>query len=231
MPSPFALEVTGVSKLYGRTVALRALSLRVPPGQTLALLGANGSGKTTVLKIIAGAVPPSSGTVSVLGNDVGRDRRPTRSLIGFLAGETYLYDDLTAAENLKFALTMAGCPATATEILGFLQSVHLASHADDRVRSFSSGMKRRLALARVQALRPRLLLLDEPYNSLDADGADLVDRWIGQVTSDGGAAIVATHDVQRVTAYADLVAQLDRGVLRYLGPLTGYRDDHALHVV
>ena len=95
----------GVSKLFGRTVALRGVTLRADRGQIVALLGANGSGKTTLLKILAGAMTPTAGTVTVYAPG---DAVPPRSHIGLLASETYLYDDLTAAENVRFTLTMSG---------------------------------------------------------------------------------------------------------------------------
>lgn len=230
MPSPHALEIAGLSKLYGRTIALRAITLRLEPGQILALLGANGSGKTTLLKIVAGAVAPTVGTVAIFADERSQDPRRARSHSGLLASETYLYDDLTAAENVRFTLTMAGQNASDARVLSALEAVRLATHAGDRVRSFSSGMKRRLAVARVQVLQPRLLLLDEPYNSLDADGTDMIDDWIRSVATMGGAVVVATHDAKRITALADLVAYLDRGTLRYTGPVHGYREEHALHV-
>ena len=230
MPVPAALEIAGLSKLFGRTIALRTVTLRLDPGKSLALLGANGSGKTTLLKIVAGAVVPTAGTVAVFGHESRDGVRRAGLHIGLLAGETYLYDDLTAAENVHFTLTMAGHKASSIRVLGALEAVRLASHAGDRVRSFSSGMKRRLAIARVQVLEPRLLLLDEPYNSLDAEGADMIDDWIRSVTQSGGAAVVATHDAQRITALADMVAHLDRGVVTYAGPAQGYQEAHALHV-
>jgi heme ABC exporter ATP-binding subunit CcmA len=225
-----ALEVVGLSKLYGRTVALRVVTLRVGAGQALALLGANGSGKTTLLKIVAGAASASAGTVAVFGRDALSEHRHVRSQVGLLAGESYLYDDLTARENLRFTVTMAARVASDQQILLALQAVRLAQHADDRVRMFSSGMKQRLAVARVQLLQPRVLLLDEPYNSLDAEGADMIDDWIGRITESGGAVVIATHDAERVMAIADLVAHLDRGKLSYAGPVQGYREAHALHV-
>lgn len=230
MPPHHALEVAGLSKLYGRTVALRAVTLRLGAGQALALLGANGSGKTTLLKIVAGAASPTVGAVTLFGRDARREPRFARSQIGLLSSETHLYDDLTARENLRFTLTMAGRPASDEQTLRALEMVRLAPHADDRVRSFSSGMKRRLAVARVQMLQPRVLLLDEPYNSLDAEGMDMIDEWIRQVTLGGGAVVVATHDAERVLAIADSVARLDRGMLTYAGPVQGYREAHALHV-
>jgi heme ABC exporter ATP-binding subunit CcmA len=230
MRSAHALEVVGLSKLYGRTVALRAVTLRVGAGQSLALLGANGSGKTTLLKIVAGVASATAGRVSIFGHDAHSEHRRVRSQVGLLAGESYLYDDLTARENLRFTLTMAAGVASDEQIVPALEAVGLAHHANDRVRSFSSGMKQRLAVARVQLLQSRMLLLDEPYNSLDAEGADMVDEWIGRVTGSGGAVVIATHDAERAMAIADLVAHLDRGMLTFEGPVQGYREAHALHV-
>lgn len=220
----------GLSKVYGRTVALRGVTLRLGMGESLALLGANGSGKTTLLKIVAGAMTATAGTVALDGHNMRTETRAWRSQVGLLASETFLYDDLTACENLRFTMTMAGNTTNRDHILAALEVVRLAPHADDRVRSFSSGMKRRLAVARVRMLKPRVLLLDEPYNSLDAEGADLIDTWIAQTTSLGGMVMVATHDAERVLALVDHVARLERGTLTYVGAAEAYRETHALHV-
>lgn len=217
-----ALDLRGIAKLYGSTVALRALSLQLPSGQALALLGPNGSGKTTLLKIVAGAIGPTLGSGAVYGHDLQHDRSALRSLVGLLAAETYHYDDLTARENLRFILTMAGRRPADARLLEALEEVGLAREAGDRVRTFSSGMRRRLALARLSLLAPRLLLLDEPYNSLDADAAALVDAAVRRVTERGGAAVLATHDAARGLSVSDRVAVLDRGVLTHFGPVHSY---------
>jgi heme ABC exporter ATP-binding subunit CcmA len=218
-----ALELQRVAKLYGRTPALKATTLCLDAGETLALLGPNGSGKTTLLRIVAGAIAPTLGRGSVFGLDLERDRPQLRSIIGFLAADSYLYDDLTAAENLRFAVTMAGRRPEAARIAAMLRRVALEEHALDRVRSFSSGMKRRLALARVLLLQPRLLLLDEPYTNLDAEGADLIDEVVREVATADGAVVLATHDSGRALSLADTVAALERGALRYTGTVSGYR--------
>lgn len=228
---PFpVLELHRVAKLYGRTAALKATSLRIEAGETLALLGPNGSGKTTLLKIVAGAIAPTLGSGAVLGRDLLRERHQLRRDVGMLAGATYLYDDLTAEENLRFIVTMAGYRPRADAIARALAEVELTASAGERVRGFSSGMRRRLALARLLLLAPRLLLLDEPYNSLDATGADLVDGMVARVTGGGGAVILATHDAERALALASRVAVLDRGALVYAGTPGGYRMRHAQHV-
>jgi heme ABC exporter ATP-binding subunit CcmA len=225
-----ALDLQRVAKLYGRTAALKATSLQLDAGKTLALLGPNGSGKTTLLRIIAGAIAPTLGRGAVFGLDLERDRRELRPLIGFLAADTYLYDDLTAAENLRFALTMAGRRSSDAAIEAMLRRVGLETQAGERVRSFSSGMRRRLALGRVLLLQPRLLLLDEPYTNLDAEAADLIDAVVRASTDAAGAVVLATHDATRALALADTVAALERGVLRYHGSVAGYRMLDAQHV-
>ena len=221
-----ALELIGVAKIYGRSVALRATNLRLERGEALALLGPNGSGKTTLLKIVAGALTPTAGRARIFGRDMFADRAEVRLDAGLLSSDTYLYDDLSARENLRFVATMLGRPLNATGIDALLRRVRLESQADARVRSFSSGMKRRLSLARLLLLSPRLLLLDEPYNSLDAAGADLVDEVVREALAEGRSAMVATHDAERALQLAGRVAVLDRGRMRYLGPVASYRREH-----
>jgi heme ABC exporter ATP-binding subunit CcmA len=225
-----AVELRAVSKLYGRTAALKSVTLRLAAGETLALLGPNGSGKTTLLKIVAGALAPSRGSGSIFGLDLVTDRRELRSLVGLLATESCLYDDLSARENLGFTLTMAGQRVDHRELDRVLAEVGLAAHGDERVRSFSNGMKRRAALARLLLLRPRLLLLDEPFNSLDTGGAELVEALIRATAAADGAAILATHDAERALSVAGRVAVLDRGTATYVGPVHAYRARHAQHV-
>jgi ABC-type multidrug transport system ATPase subunit len=221
-----ALTLDRVAKIYGRSAALKATSLELTTGDVLALLGPNGSGKTTLLKIIAGAIVPTLGRGAVFGLDLREERRALRRMVGMLAADTYLYDDLTAAENVRFAVTMAGLRLGIERVGEALSEVGLASHMDERVRTFSSGMKRRVSLARTMILEPRLLLLDEPYNSLDAAAAELVDSVVTRVSA-GGAVILATHDADRALAIATHVARLDRGVLTYYGPVEAYRREHA----
>lgn len=230
MVSDVALDLRGIAKLYGRTAALRALTLHLDRGQTLLLLGPNGSGKTTLLKIIAGALTPTLGSGTILGHDLRKDRLALRSQIGLLASETYLYDDLTAAENLGFILTMAGRKLVDHEIDAALRAVGLEREAGTRARSFSSGMRKRLALGRLLLLDPALLLLDEPYNSLDSGAAHLVDGLIQHSTAAGKTVLLSTHDAARGLALAGWVAALEGGAMVYFGPVSGYRMRHAQHV-
>lgn len=226
-----ALDLHGIAKLYGRTAAVRALDLRLEEGRILALLGPNGSGKTTLLKIIAGAIAPTLGRGTVFGRDLQSERPLLRRQIGLLAAESYLYEDLTARENLRFASVMAGARPDEVRLEGCLAEVGLSAQAGERVRTFSSGMRRRLSLGRVLLAEPRLLLLDEPYNSLDSAAADLVDTVIRRWRHAGRTAILATHDEDRALALADQVAVMRRGGLVHLGPAGAYEGADAQHVV
>jgi ABC-type multidrug transport system ATPase subunit len=124
---------------------------------------------------------------------------------------------------------MAGLSLHGTALNEMLAEVGLETDAGERVRTFSSGMKRRLSLARMLLTSPRLLLLDEPYNSLDEDGAELVDAKVSRAASEGCAAVLATHDADRALLMATHVARLERGRLMYFGPVGGYRS-RVLHV-
>jgi ABC-type multidrug transport system ATPase subunit len=138
-------------------------------------------------------LPPSAGTASLAGSDVVRDASTVRRLAGFLAHTPGLYDDLTARENLRFAADMIGVPYATAE--DGLERVGLMHVAGERVRAFSAGMQRRLALARLTLHRPRVLLMDEPYSNLDAEGVALVNAVVGDVVRAGGAALLVLHEL------------------------------------
>jgi len=211
-PAPqHAVDIQGVRKAFGPNTVLDRVDLRVDAGEVLALLGANGSGKTTLLKILATLLRPSAGRGRVAGFDLAKDVESIRARVGLLAHGSYVYEDLTAAENLRFWATMAGLPADQASLQSALKAVELDQVAGERARTFSSGMKRRLALARILLGAPRLLLLDEPYAGLDQKGK----KWIEEVMLDfkgkGGAVIVATHSFGRGLSVADRVAILSGG--------------------
>lgn len=206
-----AVAVAGIARRFGDRWALRGISLRVAPGEIVALLGRNGSGKTTLLRVLSTALRPTRGTGTILGHDLVAGAAAIRGELGVLGHSPGLYGDLTAAENLGFALRMLGQPADPAIIQGALETVELARDANARVRGFSAGMQRRLALARLLIQRPRLVLLDEPYASFDASGVDLVNRYLTNHQQHGGTAIVATHDIARGSGVLGRVIELRDG--------------------
>ena len=188
-----AIDAQAVARRFGARWVLRGISLRVQAGEIVGLLGANGSGKSTLLRICGTLLKCSAGAARVYGKDVTTDADAVRAEVGFLAHTPGLYDDLTARENMTFAAAMLGLPMA--DIDGALARVGLAAVANERVRGFSAGMQRRLALARLLLRRPRLLLLDEPYSNLDAAGIALMNEVIVEKVREGGAALVVLHEL------------------------------------
>lgn len=204
-----AIEVRGVGRRFGTRWALRGVTLDIRAGEAVGLLGANGTGKSTLLRILATLLPPSAGSASIEGLDVVRDAGAIRTHIGFLAHTPGLYDDLTARENLRFAADMLGVPyATADE---GLERVGLKHVAGERVRAFSAGMQRRLALARLMLRRPRVLLMDEPYSNLDAEGVALVNSVVAGVVRADGAALLVLHELAPASGLLDRTLTLVDG--------------------
>ena len=208
-----AVELEGLARNFGRRWALRGITLSIAPGEAVALVGRNGSGKTTLLRVLATLLRPSRGCARIAGLDVVRQAAGVRELVGLMGHAAGVYDDLTAAENLRFALRMMGRRADETEVEAALEAVGLASEADARVRGFSAGMRRRLALARLRLQRPRVLLLDEPYASFDAEGIELLNEFVRETTGRGGAVIVATHDLARADDVVERIVTLEGGRL------------------
>jgi len=191
--------------------ALRGVSLDVEPGEVVGIMGHNGSGKSTLLRVVSTALRPSAGEGWVFGKHLVRDAAEVRAHVGFLAHSPGLYDDLTASENLIFAARMLGVSETRIPVA--LERVGLAREANERVRGFSAGMQRRLALARMTLGSPGLLLLDEPYNNFDPQGIELVNEVIQDARRAGGAALVVLHDRRQGEHVLDRIVELGRGAV------------------
>jgi heme exporter protein A len=210
---PPAVATQELARLFGRSPALAGVSLLVERGAVVALFGPNGAGKTTLLRILATSLRPSFGAASVDGLDVTQRAEQVRARVAYLSHSTGLYDDLTAIENLRFAAAMRGVPNASAAVKDALQQVGLVADGGRRVRSFSAGMRHRLALSRLLLAAPSLVLLDEPHATLDADGIALVDRLIARWKAAGVTVLVASHQADRVTKLADGWARLDGGLL------------------
>jgi heme ABC exporter ATP-binding subunit CcmA len=211
VPLDCLLSARGLRKAYGRHLVLDGIDLDVRRGEAVALLGANGAGKTTLLRVAATLVRPTSGRVLVAGADAVRDPEIARGQLGFLGHGSWLYEDLTALENLRFWATL-GAHATSTSILrAALGTLELERWSDERVRTFSSGMKRRLSIARLVVARPRVLLLDEPFTGLDQQGSKWLEEYLQVFKSAGGALVMSTHSFGRGFGVADRAAILAGG--------------------
>lgn len=175
---------------FGPRWVLARLSFGVPDGAAVMLTGANGSGKTTLLRCVATALKPQHGRLAVLGHDAWRQRRFIRRDVALLSHATRLWDDLDATANLR---TWARLGGLTPDVPALLDRVGLPADRREPVRTFSAGMRRRLALARVLMKRPRLLLLDEPFTALDPDGRELVLDLVGELAAGGTTLMLATH--------------------------------------
>jgi heme exporter protein A len=210
---PPAVATHQLARLFGRSAALAGVSMRVAPGHTIALLGPNGAVKTTLLRILATSLRPSFGRAEIEGIDLAVHPEVARRRVAYLPHATGLYDDLTAAENLAFAATLRAVPEAGAAVRRVLGEVGLTADADRRVRTFSAGMRRRLALGRLLLTDWSVVLLDEPHAALDADGMALVDRLLQGWREAGVTVLVASHQAERVTRLADGWARLDAGLL------------------
>jgi heme ABC exporter ATP-binding subunit CcmA len=205
-----ALELDGVWKFYGDYPALNNFSLSVSEGQCCALLGRNGAGKTTLLRVLAGLSPFQRGTVKF----------PNRQQVGFLGHGIGVYEDLTARANLQFFARVAEADRPDALVELWLDRVGLARVAQIPVRQFSRGMRQRLALARTFLHSPEVLLLDEPFTSLDDRAIAMLSELLVDARQRGATILLSTHQLREALAIASHVALVENGKLRYTGERT-----------
>ena len=215
MSSP-AIVARGVTKYFGDFPALRDISLEVPKGSVLALLGRNGAGKTTMLRILAGLTSPTSGSVSFPSSGA---RQRNGAGIGVIGHGTWLYDDLTTEENLQFYCHLYGVPNPDRAVARWLARVGLSGFRNTRVSDCSRGMRQRLTIARAFLHGPEVLLLDEPWTALDDRAAAMLAELLGETKNAGHVAVICSHQLREATALADCAALLDRGSLVFHGPV------------
>jgi ABC-type multidrug transport system ATPase subunit len=186
------IRARGLEKRYGAKRVLRDVDLDVGRGDVAVVTGPNGSGKTTLLRVVAGLLAPTRGELEV---DVERGR------LGFLAHEPLVYRELTAIENLDLFGRLYRVPERRERIGMLLERFGLWDARGERVGAYSRGMQQRLALCRTLLHEPELLLLDEPYNALDAEGAELLDRELREL-AETRTLVIATHDPERISSLA-----------------------------
>ena len=201
------------TKRFGAVTAVDGLDLTVDEGETVALIGPNGSGKTTALKAALGLVRPTSGRVLVDGRDASRDGRDARASIGYLPQRLTFPDGMTAREVLRFYAQLRGVEPQ----LRLLERVDLLDVADRDVNGFSGGMRQRLGIAVALLGAPRALVLDEPTASLDPSGALAVRDMVHAIRSEGTSVLLSSHDLAEVAALADRIGVFVGGRLGALG--------------
>lgn len=189
-----AVEVRGVTRHYGATMALRGVTARFEPGQITVIEGHNGSGKSTLLGILSTAIRPSAGSVSWA--PFGDDAQQAREHIGWLGHDALVYPDLPGLQNLAWAAQIYGLGPEALSRI--TERMGLGAFAKRPVRTMSRGQRQRIALARALLHRPSLLLLDEPTTGLDKDGIELLMRVTREEAEGGAIVVLIAHDASLV---------------------------------
>ena len=209
-----AIRVTGLCKGYGERPVLWELALEVSWAECVVLYGANGTGKTTLLKVLSTQARADSGEVRINNIDVRSDAAAVRRILGVVFHRHMLYEDLTAEENLRFYGRLYGLQDIQDRIGEVLQRVGLEERAGQMVRSLSNGMQKRLAIARAILHQPSILLLDEPESGLDSQGLDMLGGLIREWKDGGRSVVMATHNLEKGKIWGDRAAVLARGKLQ-----------------
>jgi ABC-type multidrug transport system ATPase subunit len=217
--SRLRLSGAGVEKRFGRVTALHGIDFEIAPGESVAILGANGAGKSTWLRILAGVAKPSGGRFSAETSEgagpaspLSRDR--LRGRVGYVGHATLLYGELTARENLVFAARLHGRRPSRAEQDALFAELGLEEFAERRVSALSRGTAQRVSIARGLVHDPDLLLLDEPFTGLDEISAERLSHQLVKLRERGRALVLVTHDPQRAIEISDRALLIHRGRIR-----------------
>jgi heme exporter protein A len=211
---PLEIEVEGLRKTFGRREVLKGLTFSLERGGFLSIFGPNGAGKTTTLRVLATLLSAGAGKVKVAGHDVREDPMPVRSAIGLISHNPLLYPDLTAQENLRFYADMYGIPDREERISDLLERLELSHRRHDVVRTYSKGMRQRLAIARAVLHRPRVLLLDEPHSGLDPRAVDILDGLLAEIR-DEHTFVMVTHNIAKGLEWGTQLMIIENGRIVY----------------
>lgn len=210
-----AIDAQHLAKRYGRRWAVADISLQLAEGSVLMVAGRNGSGKSTLFRLLATAIRPDGGSARVGGFDLVHDREDVRRVTALMTHQSYLYESLTARENLALTARHAGLEEEMIPAL--LRRVGLDKRESDPVSAYSAGMRKRLMLARLLLQKPRIAFLDEPYGQLDPEGFAMVDEVVLELRASGSTVVFATHQMERAAATADRAIVLEQGRVAWEG--------------
>jgi ABC-2 type transport system ATP-binding protein len=227
------LNVRHLQKFYGKNEALKDVTFSVRPGTCFGLLGQNGAGKSTTMKILTGLVDPDGGNAEVLGKDALKERSEIRRQVGYVPQSITLYEKLSAYDNLKFFGEMYGVkgPELKTRIDDILRKTGLDDRRNDAVETFSGGMKRRINMAAAMLHRPKLLILDEPTVGIDPQSRNHIFEMIQSLKKNGVTIIYSTHYMEEVETLCNDVAIIDQGKVITQGPLKDLIDQYSTKAI
>jgi ABC-2 type transport system ATP-binding protein len=220
------IEIEEVTKKFGEKLALNRVSFSVLEGDSFALLGPNGAGKTTLVRIVSTLLRPTSGRVTVRGVEIFDDPQEVKMAIGVVSHNPFLYEDLSARENLQFYADLYSRRDSRVDVL--LEKVGLSSNADDAVKTFSRGMKQRLSIARALVHDPPILILDEPTAGLDVEGKAVFYDMVKELNEEGKTILLTTHYLPEAEDLCEKVCILDMGEVRACGMLDEIKGEKSL---
>jgi ABC-2 type transport system ATP-binding protein len=220
----YAIETVDLTRTYGKTVAVDRLNLKVRQGEIFGFLGPNGAGKTTTISMLVGLLQPTGGRASVLGVNVWLEPIRAKAMIGYVPDVPMVYERLTGREFLQFMAQLydAG-PSAETRMSDLLGTLDLAEWADQMIKVYSYGMRRKIALAAALVHEPQVLLLDEPTNGLDPKSARRVKDILRQLASQGTTVFMSTHVMEIAERMCDRIAIIQRGKLVAVGTMDELR--------
>lgn len=209
------LVTKDITKSFGRFQVLNGVNLTVNRGDRYILFGSNGAGKTTLVKILSTIIPADSGELTIFGKKIKRRSKDIKAMIGFMSHEPYLYNELSAWENLNFYASLYSVKDKVERIESLLKEVGLYHRSHDRVGSFSRGMKQRLSLARAILHSPDIIFLDEPYAGLDIRAQEILNDIIVRLNREGKTFFFITHDIGNGFEIANRSGILSKGQIVY----------------
>ena len=219
-----AIRIENIRKSLGNRKVLKGISFSVEMGDIFGYLGPNGAGKTTTIRIILGLLKADSGNLDVLGQDINKSE--ARRKIGFVLDLDGLYDSMTARENLIFYSRIYGLVMAEERINELLDIVELSDRADDRVHTYSRGMRQRLALARSMVHDPEILVFDEPTSGVDPSGQIEIRKiMLNMAHKENKTIILSSHNLDEVQRICNRIAIIDRGEIKLYGELESLRQE------
>ncbi len=219
------LELRGARKTYGKFVAVKGLDLSVRRGEIFGFLGPNGAGKTTTIRMVAGVLRPSSGSVVVGGADLLKEPEAAKSRVGYIPDRPYLYDKLSGGEFLRFVAGLWGREGSAVEARAdrLLELFHLTPWKDELIESYSHGMRQKLLISSALIHQPELIVVDEPMVGLDPRSARLLKDLFRTFADNGGTVFLSTHTLEVAEALCDRIAIISQGEIIAFGTMEELR--------
>jgi ABC-2 type transport system ATP-binding protein len=224
------IELTALTKRYGPFTAVDTLSLSVPRGELFGFLGPNGAGKTTTLRMIAGILRPSAGTVRIGGVDVVTDPTAAKARLGFIPDRPFIYEKLTGIEFLRFVAGLFDQSGPEVEHRGreLLALFDLEEWKDELVESYSHGMRQKLIISSAFVHRPEVIVVDEPMVGLDPKAARILKNLFREYTRRGNTIMMSTHSLEVAEAMCDRIGIIQGGKIRALGTMNELRAEAAM---